>query len=107
MRVRLRKGDGGLVPGDWLSVRAMLSPPPAPSTPGAYDFERAAWFLRLGAVGYALGAAKAIAPPEGESISWWRHAIEALRTTVTQRIRAALPERSGAIAAAIIAGADA
>ncbi len=104
LRVRLRKGDGGVVPGDWLSLRAMLMPPPAPSAPGAYDFQRAAWYQRLGAVGYALGAPKAIEPPPGESISWWRHAVEALRTTVTQRIRAALPERSGAIAAAIIAG---
>jgi competence protein ComEC len=104
VRVRLRKGDAGVVPGDWLNVRAMLVPPPAPSTPGAYDFERAAWFQRLGAVGYALGAPKPITPPEGLSVSWWRHAVEALRTTVTQRIRAALPERSGAIAAAIIAG---
>jgi competence protein ComEC len=104
LRVRLRKGDSGVLPGDWLSVRAMLVPPPAPSTPGAYDFERAAWFQRLGAVGYALGGAKAIDPPAGQAMSWWRHAVEALRTTVTQRIRAALPERSGAIAAAIIAG---
>ncbi|HWE75885.1 MAG TPA: ComEC/Rec2 family competence protein [Stellaceae bacterium] len=104
LRVRLRKGDGGVVPGDWLTLRAMLMPPPAPSTPGAYDFQRAAWFQRLGAVGYALGAPKTIDPPAGESISWWRHAVEALRTAVTQRIRVALPERSGAIAAAIIAG---
>ena len=104
LRVRLRKGDSGMVPGDWLSVRAMLMPPPPPSTPGAYDFQRAAWFQRLGAVGYALGAPHAIEPPQGQSLSWWRHAVEALRATVTQRIRAALPERSGAIAAAIIAG---
>ena len=104
LRVRLRKGDSGAVPGDWLSLRAMLMPPPAPSTPGAYDFERAAWFQRLGAVGYALGAPKAIDPPAGQSQSWWQHAVEALRATVTRRIRAALPDRSGAIAAAIIAG---
>ena len=95
------------MPGDWLSVRAMLMPPPAPSTPGAFDFERAAWFQRLGAVGYAFGAPKTIDPPSGDGMNWWRHAVEALRTTVSQRIRAALPERSGAIAAAIIAGADA
>lgn len=104
LRVRLRKGDAGAVPGDWLSVRAMLMPPPAPSTPGAYDFERAAWFQRLGAVGYALGAPKPLAPPPGQSPSWWQHAVGDLRATVTQRIRAALPDRSGAIAAAIIAG---
>lgn len=104
LRVRLRKGDAGVVPGDWVSLRAMLMPPPGPSTPGAYDFERAAWFQRLGAVGYTLGAAKAIDPPAGQSPSWLQHAVEALRTAVTQRIRAALPDRSGAIAAAIIAG---
>lgn len=104
LRVRLRKGDAGVVPGDWVSVRAMLMPPPAPSTPGAYDFQRTAWFQRLGAVGYAFGTAKAIDPPPGQSASWWQHAVEGLRATVTQRIRAALPERSGAIAAAIIAG---
>ena len=104
LRVRLRRGDAGVVPGDWVSLRAMLMPPPAPSTPGAYDFQRAAWFQRLGAVGYALGETKAVDPPPGQSPSWWRHAVEALRSAVTRRIRAALPDRSGAIAAAIIAG---
>lgn len=104
LRVRLRRGEAGVVPGDWVSLRAMLMPPPAPSTPGAYDFERRAWFDRLGAVGYALGAPQLREPPPGEAPSFWRHAIEALRNGVTQRIRAALPDRSGAIAAAIIAG---
>lgn len=104
LRVRLRRGDAGVAPGDWVSVRAMLMPPPAPSTPGAYDFERRAWFDRLGAVGYTLGPAKQIEPPPGEAPGFWRHSIEALRDAVTTRIRAALPDRSGAIAAAIIAG---
>src|SRR5580704_1491653 len=104
LRVRLRRGDAGVVPGDWVSVRAMLVPPPPPSMPGAYDFERRAWFDRLGAVGYALGAAQRLEPPAGQTPSIWRHAVEAARTAVTARIRAALPDRSGAIAAAIIAG---
>ena len=104
LRVRLRRGDSPAVPGDWISLRAMLSPPPAPATPGAYDFERRAWFDRLGAVGYALGAPRRINPPSGESESSWRHAVEGFRATVTQRIRMALPDRSGAIASAIIAG---
>jgi len=104
LRVRLRRGDPGVAPGDWVSLRAMLMPPPAPSMPGAYDFERRAWFDRLGAVGYALGGVRSIAPPEGQAPGAWHQAIEALRNTVTARIRAALPDRSGAIAAAIIAG---
>ena len=104
LRVRLRRGVAGAAPGDWVSLRAMLVPPPAPSTPGAYDFERRAWFDRLGAVGYTLGGVSRIEPPPGEAAGPWRHAIEAVRHAVTQRIRAALPDRSGAIAAAIIAG---
>jgi competence protein ComEC len=104
VRVRLRRGDAGVAPGDWVTARAMLMPPPAPSTPGAYDFERRAWFDRLGAVGYTLGPARRITPPPGQEPGFWRHAVEALRDTVTTRIRAALPDRSGAIAAAIIAG---
>lgn len=104
LRVRLRRGEPAAVPGDWIDLRAMLMPPPAPSTPGAYDFERRAWFDRLGAVGYVLGAPQRLAPPDGEAPGFWRHAIESLRASVTARIRAALPDRSGAIAAAIIAG---
>ena len=104
VRVRLRRGDGGVVPGDRVQLRAMLMPPPAPAMPGAYDFERSAWFDQLGAVGYALGAPLRLAEPPGEAPGLWRTAIQALRIAVTQRIRAALPDRSGAIAAAIIAG---
>ncbi len=104
LRVRLRRGDAGVEPGDWVSLRAMLVPPPAPSMPGAYDFERRAWFDRLGAVGYTLGPARRLDPPAGQGPSLWRQAIETLRAGVTARIRAVLPDRSGAIAAAIIAG---
>ncbi len=104
LRVRLRRGDAGVVPGDWISLRAMLMPPPAPAMPGAYDFERRAWFDRLGAVGYAFGTPQRIDPPAGAGPSIWSHAIEALRNAVTRRIRAALPDANGAIAAAIIAG---
>ncbi len=65
VQVRLRHGDGGLAPGDWVSLRVSIEPPPAPAMPGAYDFERAAWFERLGGVGYALSAPERSAPPEG------------------------------------------
>lgn len=42
-----------LVPGLRILGQARLSPPPAPSEPGAFDFRRMAWFMRLGGVGYA------------------------------------------------------
>jgi competence protein ComEC len=71
VRVRLRHGDGGVAPGDWVSMRVSLEPPPAPAMPGAYDFERAAWFERLGGVGYALSAPVPAAPPNGAGPGEW------------------------------------
>ncbi|MDE1903103.1 MAG: DUF4131 domain-containing protein, partial [Alphaproteobacteria bacterium] len=56
VRVRLRHGDGGVMPGDGVRLRVSLEPPPAPAMPGAYDFQRRAWFERLGGVGFALSA---------------------------------------------------
>ncbi|MGE5146996.1 MAG: DUF4131 domain-containing protein, partial [Candidatus Eiseniibacteriota bacterium] len=55
VRIRVRRDPGALVPGERVSVRAVLLPPPGPSAPGAFDFQRQAFFARLGAVGYALG----------------------------------------------------
>jgi len=103
LRIRLRK-DTPFIPGDWVRVKAVLMPPPAPSMPGAYDFQRRAWFDRLGAVGFALGAPEAMAPPEGREPSRWRAALQRVRAAVTARIRAALPGDSGTIAAALITG---
>ncbi|HEY5209481.1 MAG TPA: ComEC/Rec2 family competence protein [Stellaceae bacterium] len=104
VRVRLRHGPSGLVPGAWVEVRAILMPPPGPAMPGAYDFQRRAWFDRLGAVGFALGAPTPIAAPDGSGPSRLWAIIEATRTQVAGRIHAALPGPTGAIAAALITG---
>jgi competence protein ComEC len=104
VRVRLRHGEAAALPGAWLRLKAVLMPPPAPAMPGAYDFQRRAWFDRLGAVGYALSAPAPIDPPAGTGVAGWRVALQALRTAMTVRIRAALPGEDGAIAAALITG---
>lgn len=102
--IRLKAGEGAPIPGTWLRLRAMLMPPPAPVLPGTYDFERAAWFERLGAVGYALGAPIAMPPPPGAGVAGWRVAVAALRAIVAARVRSALPGERGAIAATLITG---
>jgi len=101
VRVRLRHGDGGVTPGDGVRLRVSLEPPPAPAMPGAYDFQRRAWFERLGGVGFALSAPERVETP---SLGALAQAIETLRHAVTRRIRAALPGSDGAIAAALITG---
>jgi competence protein ComEC len=99
IRVRLRAHDPlRPQPGEIIRVRALLRAPSAPAYPGAWDFQRAAFFEGHGASGFALGPAELVgeggaAPP----LAGWRAAIEA-------RVIAALPGGPGAIAAALLTG---
>ncbi len=105
VRVSIRSGAENLKPGDAVSLRAVLMPPPAPAAPDDYDFGRAAYYLRIGAVGYAFGKPTMIAP---HNASGWgarlSAAIESLRWRMTQHIQAELPGSTGGIAAALITG---
>jgi len=104
-RIRLR-ADYGLRPGQEITLRVALMPPPAPSLPGGYDFTRAAWFQRIGAVGYAVGKPfirNDIAEPG------WRIALGRVRQSLTRRIVGSIDEAGfapgiGVVAAALITG---
>jgi competence protein ComEC len=105
-RIRLRLHRGSEVQiGDRIRVIAKLRPPPPPVAPGAYDFQRAAWFKRIGAVGFALGPVKQPVstgtPPDAESITL---GVSRLRQRIAERLRAVLPGQAGEIAAALLVG---
>lgn len=104
IRVNLRAFDATLVPGDWVELRGGLMPPAAPAQPGAFDFQRKAYFERLGAVGYGFGPVRAVAPPTGESGGGFAAAVGRLRHAVTERIAAGLDGQAGAVAAALLTG---
>jgi competence protein ComEC len=105
VRVVTRAENAALKPGDAVRVRATLNPPPGPSLPGDYDFARAAWFKGLGAVGYADAAAEIDADAPGPTLSQRAGAtIARVRQAIGQRILAALPGETGAIANALITG---
>jgi competence protein ComEC len=105
VRVSIRAVSDALVPGNWIHVTAMLMPPPGPAAPAAYDFGRAAFFDRIGAVGYAYGRAKPIAPLASDDVAERVSTrIALLRWRMTARIQAALPGSTGGIAAALITG---
>jgi competence protein ComEC len=105
VRIVARAGSTALKPGDSVRLQARLSPPPGPSLPGDYDFARAAWFKRLGAVGAADTAAEidADAPPPPPVLRL-AAAVARVRQAIGQRIVAALPGETGAIANALITG---
>lgn len=87
--------------GDRVALRARLSPPPLPSVPGGYDFQRAAFFDGLGAVGFAIGTIDIVSVhPRGGVLL----AIDRIRAAVTERLTRALPGSAGSVAAALLVG---
>lgn len=107
VRIRVRDPDGLLKPGGWIAVRAILSPPPQPATPGGYDFQRQAYFQGIGAVGFAVAKRpQALDPPAARAaglspVVW----LDGLRADVTARIMTASGGgAAGAIAAALLTG---
>ncbi|MGE0856429.1 MAG: ComEC/Rec2 family competence protein [Hyphomicrobiaceae bacterium] len=105
IRVRTLARLDGLKPGDAISLRAYLAPPAPPALPGGYDFARYAFFLRLGAVGYALAPPKPD-PDAGPPPSWlvFQARLERFRQAIGKRVTDALPGENGAIATALITG---
>jgi competence protein ComEC len=111
-RVNLRAREPVLIAGDRLRVRAVLGPPPGPAAPGAYDFQRAAYFARLGAVGFAMGRPEVISPAEGtpgppaafDGAALW---LSRLRYDITARVRDGIGGAEGAVAAALMTGEQA
>ncbi len=102
VRVSLHGQQGFIdpVPGMRVMMTGHLSPPSGPVEPGGFDFQRMAWFDRLGAVGYTRTPVLALAPPEGGAELW----LYRLRMSISAGVQARLPGETGAFAAAILTG---
>lgn len=46
--------------GQWVNAYGEIKPPPPPTSPGAFDFQRHTYFLQIGAIGFAYGDVKII-----------------------------------------------
>ena len=101
VRVTLTKGAPPLTIGDRLLVLANLSPPAGPAAPGAFDFQRVAWYQQLGAVGYALAPAAVI---ERGKPSGFVRTLDALRADIAERILKVLPGPAGGVVASLLVG---
>jgi competence protein ComEC len=101
VRVTLNRGAPPLVIGDRLLVLANLSPPAGPAAPGAFDFQRVAWYQQLGAVGYALAPAIVIERGRPDGIV---RRIDALRADLAARILHVLPGPAGGVVASLLVG---
>ncbi|MEO1137051.1 MAG: ComEC/Rec2 family competence protein, partial [Pseudomonadota bacterium] len=104
VRITWRGDEFDAKPGDRVTVRAGLSPPPPPVAPGAFDFARQLYFKQIGGVGFAVTAPEVDQTAEKSTIQVAAASIESLRLSLAQRIVDAAPGEGGAILAAIVTG---
>lgn len=104
VRVRLRGNQPTMKPGDFVRIYAVLAPPPPPSVPGAFDFQRQSFFRGLGAVGYAIGSAEVIteAPPHG--LEAYKHLIARVRGDIAAKVYDHVDGPAAAVIVALMTG---
>jgi competence protein ComEC len=107
LRIRVASGDEEIRPGDRVTLLAGVAPPSPPFAPGAYDFQRHAFFAGIGGYGFSYGALRAIergvaADGTLDVVLWFAE----LRQSLTERILTALPGGTGAVAAALMTGSQ-
>lgn len=102
VRVSVHGDHAGMVaqPGEVLMTTGHLSPPSGPAEPGGFDFQRHAYFLKLGAVGYTRNPVVGLAHGKGD----WRLWVFGQRVKISRAVQAAIPGEAGAFAAAIMTG---
>lgn len=88
-------------PGQTVIMTGHLSPPGGPVEPGGFNFQRQAWFQKLGAVGYTRTPALLLKTAKVDSAGLW---IYRLRMKMSEAVEDALPGRVGGFAAAITTG---
>lgn len=91
-------------PGQVISIRAVLRPPPAPHLPGSYDFQRRAFFAGIGAYGFGIGEITIIERSKSNIPTRIAQFIHQLRAEIAARARSMATGPPGAVAAALLTG---
>lgn len=102
MRLRATVRGEPPPPGAPVRLFAILNPPPAPASPGAYDFGRGAYFQGMGGVAFALSETRPATLADPPTRLELAMRINAARYALAQRIVARLGERTGGVAAAMV-----
>jgi competence protein ComEC len=96
VNVPTRDVPHGMARGAVVSLRARLMPPPGAAVPGAYDYQRVAWFDGVGATGRGFAPIAVITPATSSGSD--------LRGRLSAHIRDRLPGAGGAVAASLATG---
>lgn len=107
IRIRVSDKHSPPAPGAMVRLRATLSPPPPPAEPGAFDFQRRAYFMGLGATGFSVGAPEILdAPP----VTGWSQTsiwFEQARGYIARRVAATIADPvEASVTAALLNGEE-
>lgn len=103
VRVTVRTDISHILPGQRISLKAVLLPPPAPAYPGAYDFQRDSYFKQIGAVGYSISSVNIVEANTG----YWRSFLNqssVIRDKVNGYINRNAPQEFSGFSIAIMSG---
>ena len=101
VRVSLHGTAPEILPADRIMTTGHLSPPLGPAEPGGFDFQRHAWFMEIGGVGYTRNPVVRLAPAKQGDWKLW---IFTQRMALSKAVRAQIDGEAGAFAAAIMTG---
>ncbi len=104
VRINLNGRQPALQPADHVRLRAILSPPPPPAAPGAFDFQRQSYFRRLGGVGFSLGKAELDGANGDRAQGGFWLGVARIRQSIGQKITAQIDGSAGAVAVALMTG---
>lgn len=105
LRLRLSEKHPAPDAGAVIRLRATLHPPPPPAEPGAFDFQRRAFFQGMGAVGFALGAPQVVDAPPVTGLQRLAVLFDRARAVIAERVQRAVSDPvEASVTAALLNG---
>lgn len=98
VKLSARAIDGPVSPGARVRLLASAQPPSSPAEPGAFDFQRHAYFQGIGGYGFAMGPVTVLSAPATEG------GFSRFRDQLSTRIAETVGTPHGGVAAALVTG---